>query len=249
MYLSLILGSDPQRAPRGTNQWGYVREDVDGDTATVFVIRTMEASDDGGSSRDRPAIDLSVLASTVSAVAAESRSKSVRVGRDVTYRDVLRVVDAAEADGRWKRAAVARPAGVEPGILNALDRVGQSCAASVRAGDNPRCPSVSYVYNDAVYDLIPRRVERVAERHTPSGVFRNLLRAEYTLRNRASGWTDGFSVTVPIEGALAGVPIAAQYQPGWWFKVELELDEERDVPPDPIVDGEALRRVTALCQP
>ena len=248
--LSLLLGSDPERAPRATNQWGYVRERVDGDAATVLVIRTATPSDAGEANRDGPAaIEVSVLGSTVSPAGAASRSKNVRVGRDVTYRDVIRVLDAAEEADGWKRADIARPAGVEPGILNALDRIGQSCAASSRGAQTPRCPSVAYVYNDAIYDLVPSRVERVTERRTPAGLFRNLLRAEYTLRNRTTGWSDGFSVTMPIEGALAGVPIFAQYQPGWWFKVELELDEERNVPPDPIVDAESRRRVAALCQP
>jgi hypothetical protein len=246
--LSLLIGSDPQRAPRATNQWGYVREHVDGDDATVFVVRT-PAADGGDANRDPSALDLSVLCSTVSPVGAASRSKNLRVDRDVTYSDVLRVLGIAEREDGWKRAVIARPAGVEPGILTALDRVGQECAASARDAGTPRCPSVAYVYNDAIYDLVPRRVDRVAERRTPAGLFRNLVRAEYTLRNRASGWSDGFSVTVPVEGALAGVPVAAQYQPGWWFRVELELDEQRDVPADAIADVESRQRVAALCQP
>jgi hypothetical protein len=40
--VSLLIGSEPRRAPRGVNEWGYIREDVAGDSTTVFGIRTKD---------------------------------------------------------------------------------------------------------------------------------------------------------------------------------------------------------------
>ena len=35
--VSLVVGTDPQRAPRGLNEWGYIREQVDGETASALA--------------------------------------------------------------------------------------------------------------------------------------------------------------------------------------------------------------------
>ena len=68
-------------------------------------------------------------------------------------------------------------------------------------------------------------------------------------RNRSTGSATSFSVIYGTEGALAGIPVAARYQPNWWFKVELELDEDQDVPPDPADDGRLRDCIAALCSP
>ena len=95
---------------------------------------------------------------------------------------------------------------------------------------------MAYVYKDAVYDLLPRRFERVPQLRLRSGTFRNLIRTDFSIRNRVTGWTTEFRITYGTEGALAGVPVHAQYQPNWWFRVELELDEGGDAPADPAGD-------------
>ena len=37
--VALLIGSEPRRAPRGVNEWGYIREDVSSDSTKVFGIR------------------------------------------------------------------------------------------------------------------------------------------------------------------------------------------------------------------
>ena len=97
------------------------------------------------------------------------------------------------------------------------------------------------------HDLSVRRVERVATLQLRSGLFQNLLRTELSVRDRATGATTEFRVTYGTEGDLAGVPVYAQYQPNWWFKVELELDRSVDVPADPADDASIRRRIDSLC--
>ena len=43
--VSLLIGSEPQRAPRQVNEWGYIREEVTVIVATVFGIRTVTDGD------------------------------------------------------------------------------------------------------------------------------------------------------------------------------------------------------------
>lgn len=107
---------------------------------------------------------------------------------------------------------------------------------------------MAYVYKDAAYDLLARRIERVPQLRMHSGALRNLIRADFSIRNRMTGWTTEFRITYGTEGSLAGVPVHAQYQPNWWFRVELKLDEGGDVPEDPTADVSIRQRIDTLCR-
>jgi IS5 family transposase len=253
--VSLLIGSDPERAPREVNEWGYVSERVTADATTVFGLRTVTDGDSPDQAEARrteagPLAELGVLCSTVSQLTAASRTTTVRVRRDATYRDIGRVLDLVEQQARWTRHATARPVGVAPGFLTAIDRMLRTSAGAARdSAAVPACPRLAYVYKDQVYDVIPRRVERLPTLRTASGVLRDLLRAHVVVRNRATGATSDFSITYGTTGALAGVPVAVRFQPNWWFRVELELDERADVPPDPAGDIAVSRRIATLCAP
>ena len=248
--VALLIGSDPQRAPRGVNEWGYIREDVSTDSTEVFGIRTVT---DGDSPEEADArrlargkvVELGVICSSVSRVDAASRTATVHVAGAATYRDVDRVLEVVERHPTWKGRRTARPANVAPGFLTAMDLMMRISAH--QSGESPLCPRQSFVYKDAVYDLIPRAVERVAELRTQTGVYEHVLRTDIAVKNRATGWTTGFSITYGAEGQLAGVPIVATYQPNWWFKVKLELDDAQDVPPDPADNASIDQRISQLC--
>src|SRR4029453_9252391 len=101
------IGSDPQRAPRGVNEWGYIREDVSTDSTKVFGIRTVT---DGDSPEEADArrlargkvVELGVICSRVSRVDAASSTTPVHVAGDASYRDVERVLEGVEAHPRWQ---------------------------------------------------------------------------------------------------------------------------------------------------
>jgi hypothetical protein len=251
--VSLLIGSEPQRAPRQVNEWGYIRENVAGDLTTIFGIRTVtdgDSPDEAEARRTRAGglAEFDVLCSTVSSVDTTSRTTTVDVPRDATYRDVGRVLTVLERNARWKRRHTSQPAGVAPGFLTALDQMMRSSAASARENITMSpLPRLAYVYNDVVFDLLARRIERVPQVRVHSGTFRNLIRAQIAIRNRKTGSTTNFQVTYGTEGSLAGVPVHAQFQPNWWFRVELELDEGADPPDDPAGDVSIRQRIDALC--
>ena len=248
--VALLIGSDPRRAPRSVNEWGYIREDVSADSTKVFGIRTVT---EGNSPEEADArrlargkvVEFGVLCSRVSRVDAASRTTTVHVNGEATYRDIDRVLEVVERHPTWNGRRTSRPANVAPGFLTAMDLMMRISAR--QSGEAPACPQLSFVYKDAVYDLIPRRVERIATLRTESGVYENLLRTDVAVKNRTTGSTTGFSVTYGAEGPLAGVPIAATFQPNWWFKVKLELDDAQDVPPDPAANASIDQRSTQLC--
>ena len=55
-------------------------------------------------------------------------------------------------------------------------------------------------------------------------------------------------MTYGVNGELAGVPVQASYQPHWWLKLELALDESLDVPPNPVDDNAVVEQLRRICQ-
>src|SRR4029453_14354802 len=140
------IGSDPQRAPRGVNEWGYIREDVSPDSTEVFGIRTKT---DGDSPEEADArrlargkvVELGVICSRVSRVDAASRTTTVHVAGDATYRDMDRVLEVIERPPTWHGRRTARPADVAPGFLTAMDLMMRISAR--QSGEVPVCPRQS----------------------------------------------------------------------------------------------------------
>ena len=250
--LALLIGSDPDRAPRRVNEWGYIREQVRGDDARVFGVRTITDADsleaaratlDG---RDGRAV-FGAICSRVTAQDMTSAVATVTGPADVSYRRVDRLLDALAAHRSWELRQMDRPAGTEPGFLTAFNRLLVAMAASARAGRPAATSPVAYVYKDSVFDLAADRVEPIAQLKTRAGVFRNLVRAEFTIRNRRLRGATRFDATFGVEGALAAVPIQATYQPKWWFKIRLDLDDDVSVPAEPGADEAIRQRVDEVC--
>lgn len=250
--LALLIGSDPDRAPRGVNEWGYIREQVRGDGARVFGVRTVTDADSPDAaratldSRDGRAV-FGAICSRVTAQEVSTSVATVTGPADVSYRRIDRLLDALAAHRSWESRHIDRPAGTAPGFLIAFDRLLLAMAASARAGRPAATPPAAYVYKDSVFDLNADWVEPIAELKTQAGIFRNLIRAQFTIRNRRLGGTTRFDATFGVEGALAGVPIQATYQPSWWFKIRLDLDDDVNVPAEPSGDDVLRQRVDEVC--
>jgi hypothetical protein len=110
-----------------------------------------------------------------------------------------------------------------------------------------RPASLLYVYKDTMYDLALTRVRHVDRVVAGARVYRNLNRADFLVVNRSTHNRTEFELTYPIGGALDAIPVLAKYQPSWWFKVELELDDGVELPPDPAADAAILRRIRGIC--
>ena len=242
---SLLIGSDPQRAPRGVNEWGYVREQVQGGTARVFGVRTASDADSPDSARaaidDRTrAVSFDALCSEVKPNEMTTAVATVSGPADLSYARFDPLFDALIAHRRWSLRRLARPPGTAPGFLTAFSRLMKTMAVSQREGSPSAAPHALYVYKDSVYDLTVDRVESLTEVHTKAGRVRNVVRAEFKTRHIRLNSTTRFDATFGVEEPLAGVPIQVTYQPNWWFKIRLELDDELAVPS--AGDDAALRR-------
>ena len=246
--LTLLLGSDPQRAPRGLNQWGYLREEVRRDFTDVFSLRSVDREGDdrsgGFSVGDGPEFGVSCAA-----IGADDVSiRQTRVtARGVTYRMFDQLLDRLGAVPQWEERHMPRPSGAAPGFLTAIQqaiRLGEATADD-RGGKTLR--TVSYVYNNAIYDLTVHGRERLGRTTVGTRTFEHLMRTQLSIRNRTTTDVTRLSLTYSPEDGAAPLPVQIFYQPSFWLRIELRLDDDADVPPDPAADGTLLTRIRAIC--
>jgi len=237
--LDVLIGSDPQRAPRQINRWGYIAEDVQGADAHVIGVMKQsteqsiaEAESQLASEQGRGGFVYRAIQGTTTSQEARADVKTVRVERDLTFRDIdplLALVNGptgAARDGESR--SVTLPPGTRPGFLIALqDLIRQSTSAFSEKGGSFKPPATPtpYVYYGVFYDLTMKSSTLLRTATIDGQRYTNLARSDFEIRNRSNGDTTRFQLTYGTGGDLAGVPVHAVYQPRWWFEVQLFLDD------------------------
>jgi hypothetical protein len=230
----LLLGSDPARAPRKINRWGWAREDADAAGATTYGV--MNRSEDDSLARAREGLGrgkdgylFKMNRARVEGGVARAEATTVHAPQDYTFRqlaEVQRFAEVAKPTPRVRQGQL--PPGTHPGLLFALAelvRAGVSAArAPAGAGPSPR--AVRYTFNAGVYDLAITSWDRVERARYGGRTYEKLVRLELESRNRQTGGTERFVLACGTSGPLAEVPVFVRYQPKWWFKVEGVLDED-----------------------
>lgn len=244
--LALLIGSDPQRAPRGVNEWAFVREHVHDDVALVFTVRAGNLygppPDAATADGDRgPTASLNVMCSEVTAGEATTATATMTGPADLSYEHAGPLLERVAAEKAWTVGSIPRPPGTAPGFLVAFSRL----TARLAARQDDRSAPETYVYKDSIYDLTASRIEAVRDLRTARGVFHNLRRATFSIRNRRTGDVTRFDATLGVDGPLAGIPVQATYQPNWWVRIRLELDAE--APGTPSDDEDLQRGVNEAC--
>src|SRR5262249_27495273 len=125
--LDLLIGSDPGRAPRQINKWGYIAEQVRGNDA--HVIGVMKQSNEESVADAEAGLGKEgqggYVFRAIQAAAGNGESRAavttVRVANDMTFRDIDALLALINAGGRTSEdRAVAMPEGTRPGMLVAL---------------------------------------------------------------------------------------------------------------------------------
>lgn len=234
--LDLLIGSDPRRAPRQINKWGYIAEQVRGSDARVLGVmkqsneETVADAEKQLGAEGKGGYVFRAIQGTASDREARAGVTTVRVERDMTYRDIeplIALVNGA-SDPTAESRSVALPAGTRPGFLVALsDVVKQNVDGYGKQSSSfsPSKKAVPYVYFGVFYDLTLRGSELLKATTIDGKRYTNVARSDFEVRNRATGETTRFQLTYGTAGSLAGVPVHAVYQPKWWFEVQLFLDE------------------------
>ncbi len=231
-----LIGSDPTRAPRKINRWGFILEETGPTGASIVGI--MKKSDE------------ETLDEAKSRVAAEAKG-SRRLQDDPVRRQPDRGgVEGDRLDGALATTPTASsprsstccsketappkiqktpmPPGGRTGLLSAVTELLHDGVDTVkRTGRAPGRKGLGYVYYAKQYDLT--RVSSSVERNVTYGevAYPALLKSDFEVRARTESWTESFTIVCGLDGALAEIPVFLTYQPRWWFKVEMVLDERQ----------------------
>jgi hypothetical protein len=225
----LLVGTDPARAPRALNRWGYIAEQVDGADGALLALMT--GSDDGSydeatasAARASSGGDFRAIRSELRGTISTWQTARVQTPDDFTVHDV----DAALERVRRETAAAARrqdqaPAGSRSGFLVALAELIDHGAAAVSSGDptTTRAP-VPYVFGQSAYEL--RLRESRAGSLLLYGQPTPIVRSSFEIRTVTTDLRTRFDVSFGSAGRLLDVPVAIEWQPRWWLKIELRLE-------------------------
>jgi hypothetical protein len=232
----LLLGSDPARAPRHINRWGFVREDAGPTGAIMLGVMNRSEDDNITTAQAKMAQEakegrflFKMIRASLTADEARAENRVVYAPTDFTFRQVEELQRYVESTKPPPRVRTGRlPEGTHPGLLFATAALVDAGVEADRApgSTGPALRKVQYTFNTALYDLILKSWARVDKAQQGGRTYRKLVRLEFESRNLEKGTTERFVLACATEGPLAGVPVFVRYQPKWWFKVEGVLDRD-----------------------
>lgn len=155
------------------------------------------------------------------------RTARIATTRAFSVHDVDATLDrvrAASAAAAPREQVVS--AGVRPGFLVALADLIARDVSRTRAGLAQSAREdlrVQYVFGQGLYELRRRELQPTTV-HLGDQVV-SAVRSSFEITTLATDARTRFDVYVGTNGALAGVPVAAEWQPRWWLKVALTLQE------------------------
>jgi hypothetical protein len=230
---SLLIGSDPDRAPRRINRWGYLEERIQGDAATVVGLMTEsdeESLEEAEANLRRESSGVHTFKVIHAAIDGErSRSVVTAVGApvDFSFRQVQAVLALAEDRSTPGASRVVRlPQGTRPGFLSAMAEMIHTQAESARAGAVRLGRPLTYVYHGKLYELRGTSVQFKPTLDVNASKYARVVAGEFATRSLVDGEETRFGLSYAIDGRLAEVPLTVSYQPRWWMQVNLALADD-----------------------
>jgi len=230
--VEFLIGSDPVRAPRRINRWGFIIESVNPDNTEVLGAmkesneETLEEAEAQSAGRDHGASTFKAVRSTISGSRAVGGTMTVRAPANLTYREIDLLL-ALIPPKSPKVRTVELPPGTQIGFLAALDSLIDAsidrCGSTENTGARQVSP-VPYVYNQALYDVSLSSCEYKPQLRTKTGTFSDVVDARFEVRNQTTHYETTFHLFVGASGEVRGLPLRAIFRPRSWLEVELVLD-------------------------
>ncbi len=227
----LLVGTDPNRAPRATNRWGFISEEVLGPTGSLLALMT--GSSETSLDEETANAGKSGMAGDFRAIRARIREGGqrwqvarIRTPTSLTIHDLdAALLEVQRGAGGAQTREMVVSAGVRPGFLVAvaelIDRVVEAAQQPGRTTGvlNTRVP---YLFGRDSFELQVREIEPVKFAYGRTSV--EAIRTGFEIRTLATGNRTRFEVTCGTRNDMAGVPLAIEWQPRWWLRVQLRLD-------------------------
>ncbi|MBI3491956.1 MAG: hypothetical protein HY047_09275 [Acidobacteria bacterium] len=230
---SLLIGSDPDRAPRRINRWGYIEEQVRGADASLIGLMTesdedsIEDAEAGLRKQANGQHTFKVIRATINADQARSVVTTISTPEDYSFHKVRTVLELAERESSGGNPRVVPlPAGTRPGFLSALAELVHAGVESVHTSGRIRpAAAIAYIYHGKIYELRATRAQWLPELLVGTTHYGRVITTEFAITNTSSRETTRFSMSYGTDGPLAEIPITMTYRPRWWMQVDLALDD------------------------
>jgi hypothetical protein len=230
----LLVGTDPVKAPRSINRWGYIAEDVQGADGSILALMTGadEASyNEAASNSTRPpgAGDFRAIQAHVQRGAATWQTARVSTPSALTVHDVDAALERVrrETGAAASRGRMSLPSGARPGFLTAVAELIDLAVTGVNRKVDTRDllrPRVQYVFGQGAYEIRLREVDSLRVDHDGRSI--SAVRTAFEIRTLATDARTRFEITSGSDGDLLGVPVAVSWQPRWWLRVALSLEAQ-----------------------
>ena len=230
-----LLGSDPARAPRKINRWGFVREELRGDGAVQIGL--MRKTDEESVEEAQANVGFEgeyvfkVIQTEITGQQARAENTVWLVEDDYTFHDVGTLLRLFRTTPQTppKVNEASMPPGTHPGFLFAVaDLVDRAVTAATR---EPRellaKETTRFNFNAVAYELRLRKTKWEESKEYGGRRYENLVRIDLASYNPTLDTTEKFTLVVGTEGEWKGVPVYVKYQPKWWFKAEGVIDESQ----------------------
>ena len=220
--LTLLVGTDPDRAPMRLNRWGYIAETTCNAETLVTGVMTeskeQSVEEAKAHREDQPQrLPLRTIRSRVSATEAATETSTIIPTRTVTYRDLDDVLTMSPSTKSGLNIAV--PPQAESGFLRAVTSLIQESARTYRSSPKPPAGLHRlYVYGGTLYDMTLHRSRKTD--HPDE------LESDFSVRNRTTSAITQFQISDATSGSNPGVARRIVYRPRWWLELEL-LRKER----------------------
>lgn len=229
----MTVGSDPNRAPRRTNRWGYLSEERN-PSGTTLVLGVMKASDEesleeakGSVERERQAggFVYKAIRSEVAGDTGKTAIARVTVNEDLSYRDVEQLLPRVAGEMPGERI-FRLPEGTRGGYLGTIAEIVKASVAwhSSRTGPRPDGRRFKDIYNAKPYEMTLTESKFRATATFKDRIFKEIIEGHFSVTNQTTGVKTDFRLDFGTAADLAGIPVHVIWKPKWWIEVELVLD-------------------------
>jgi len=226
----LLVGTDPARAPRRLNRWGFVSEETLGASGSVLALMTgsqdTSYEDEADiATRGASGGEFRTILSRMQDGATTWRLARMRTPDALTVHQIADALECLQTGGSADVHRRAVSADVRSGFLVAVaDLVDSTVAASLDRPGAParRTAAVPYVFGEQMYELRVRDVGPVVVPYDGRQI--PALKTSFQTRAVETGARTRFELTVGTTSDTAGVPLTIEWQPRWWLKVKLHLE-------------------------
>jgi hypothetical protein len=230
--LELLIGTDPDTAPRKINRWGYVAENSCGPSAELLGLMTesdeetieeaaVRLESERGGGKPYKAIRSSFAGGEANAEVFHFLQPA-----EVSYKSVRAVLSQLPTGRSPERMQV--PPGTDTGFLVAVARLMDDRVAAypTQGRRTDPVPPRTFLYGTQQYDLRIRSSRWLPELRIGTTQYERVIDDEFEVRNRATGHKTTFRIAYGTGGTMKRVPLRIVYRPRWWLELELLLTGE-----------------------